>query len=422
MKSATSNGAFSALFAHALRAIFLGFLRGLAGTALVALLLWSGKDYRPTESEIAIAPYRFNLLTWEAENLFDKWYHELLALLPWNSAPPRQERIALAEEFFRIGQEERKLEGELLTVAESSSRAGEIRLRLDEIHARQSAIRPLVEQTIEREISSVLAEEGFSSRVGAILPPVDAVFGHPPTLLVTSPRDRILRQDNILLQHGVRPDVRGELETITMRERSLSAIVVNTGGLGTFPSVVSSGGGLHFALTTGAHEWLHNWFFFQPLGQHFWDSPEMTTLNETAATLGGWEIGDRAYEAMTGIVFERQGPGARPDRDPSAFDFSAAMRETRQTAEALLAEGRIEEAEDYMEERRLELLDHGYRIRKINQAFFAFYGSYATSAASDSPIEGQLRELREQSESLESFLKTVAQFSTHQEFLDYLEK
>ena len=420
MKPATSIGVGLAVSPHTLRSVFLGFLRGLAACAVVALLLWSGKDYRPNESEIAIAPYRFNLLAWEAGNVFDKWYHELLALLPWNSTPPRQERIALAEEFFRIGSEERRLEGELLALAESSPEAGEIRQRLHEIHAGMNAMRPMVEQTLEREISSVLTEEGFSSRVGAILPPVDTVLGHSPTLLVTSPRDQIFRQDNILLQHGIRPDDREELEDITMQERNLSAIVVNTGGLGTFPTVVSSGGSLHFALTTVAHEWLHNWFFFQPLGQHFWDSADMITLNETAATLGGWEIGDRAYEAMTGIVYERQPPEPRPDRDPNAFDFSAEMRETRQTAEGLLAEGRIEEAEDYMEERRLELLDHGYRIRKINQAYFAFYGSYATSAASVSPIEGQLRELREQSDSLEDFLKTVAQFSTYQEFLAYI--
>ena len=406
--------------ANTLRAVFLGFLRGLAAMALVALLLWSGRDYRPTESDMAIAPHRFNLLAWEVGNAFDKWYHELVALLPWNTTPPRPERIALAEEFFRIGGEERRLENDLLALPEASPRAEDIRQRLDEIHARQDAIRPLVEQTVEREISAILVEEGFSSRVGAILPPVDTVLGHSPSLLVTSPRDRIVRQDNILLQHGVRTEKREELEAITLQERDLSAIVVNIGGLGTFPSVVSAGGSLHFALNTVAHEWLHNWFFFHPLGQHFWDSAEMTTLNETAATLGGWEIGDRAYEAMTGIKFEREPPGPRPDRDPNAFDFRAEMRETRQVSEALLAEGRIEDAEAYMEERRLELLDHGYRIRKINQAYFAFYGSYATSAASDSPIEGQLRELRNRSDSLEDFLKTVARFSTYQEFLDYL--
>jgi hypothetical protein len=170
-----------------------------------------------------------------------------------------------------------------------------------------------------------------------------------------------------------------------------------------------------------AHEWLHNWFFFQPLGQHFWDSPEMTTLNETAATLGGWEIGDRVYETMTGIVVDRSPPAPPREPDPDAFDFNAEMRETRLNAEEILSGGRIEEAEAYMEQRRLELLERGYRIRKINQAYFAFYGSYATSAVSVSPIEGQLRQLRKRSDTLEDFLKTLSRFSTYQEFLDHLD-
>ena len=405
-----------------LRAFFHGFLQGLSACALIALLLGSGKDYRPTESEMAIASYRFNLLAWEAGNVFDKWYHELAALLPWNSLPPPEQRVILAEEFFQLGEEERRVEGELLNVPESSARADEIRIRLDEIHDRQSDIRPAVEQTVEREISDVLHEEGFASRLGAILPPVDTVLGHSPALLVTSPRDRIFRLDNVLLQHGVRPDEREALEEITTSERNLSAIVVNTGGVGTFPTVVSSSGSLHFVLNTVAHEWLHNWFFFQPLGQHFWDNPEMITLNETAATLGGWEIGDRAYEAMTGIAYDRQPPGPPAGRAPNAFDFNDHMRETRQTAERMLGDGRIEDAEAYMEQRRLELMERGYRIRNINQAFFAFYGSYATSAASDSPIEGQLRELRAESDSLGDFLRTVAQFSTYQEFLNHIGK
>ena len=408
------------------RSAFLVLSRALPAAALAALLLWAGRDYRPTETEIAVASHRFNLLAWEAGNSFDKWYHELVALLPWNSPLPRDERIALAEEFFVLGEEERRLEGELLTASESSPEADSIRRRLDEIHERQDSIRPIVELTVEREISSILAEEGFDSRIGAILPPVDTVLGHSPALLVTSPRDRIFRLENTLLRHGIHPDDRESLERLTLDERNLSAIVVDTGGIGTYPSVVSSGSSLHHALTTVAHEWLHNWFFFHPLGQHFWDSPDMIALNETAATLGGWEIGDRAYKAMTSIKFDRKPPALlsesrrAAERDPNAFDFNAEMRETRQRTEELLAEGRIAEAESYMEARRQELLERGYRIRKINQAYFAFYGSYATSAASISPIEGQLRGLRQRSESLGEFLNTMAQFSTYGEFLEYL--
>ena len=402
------------------RSAFQAFTRGLLAAALAALLLWAGQDYRPTKTEVAVASHRFNLLAWEMGNVFDKWYHELVFLRPWNSPLPRGERIALAEEFFLMGEEERRLEGELLTVGESSPEGDGIRQRLAEIHDRQNNIRPVVEQTVEGEISDVLVAEGFSSRIGAILPPVDTVLRRSPALLVTSPRDRIFRLENTLLRHGVRPDAREVLEQLMLEERNLSAIVVNTGGIGTFPSVVSSRSSMHYALTTVAHEWLHNWFFFQPLGQHFWDNPDMTTLNETAATLGGWEIGDRAYEAMTGIKFQRKPPSPPAQRDPNAFDFNAEMRETRHRTEELLAEGRIAEAESYMEERRQELLERGYRIRKINQAYFAFYGSYATSAASVSPIEGQLRGLRQRSETLGEFLNTVAQFSTYEEFLEHI--
>ncbi|HRO24702.1 MAG TPA: hypothetical protein PLR07_10460, partial [Promineifilum sp.] len=55
------------------------------------------------------------------------------------------------------------------------------------------------------------------------------------------------------------------------------------------------------------------------------------------------------------------------------------------------------QAEDYMEQRRRVFLDNGYNIRKLNQAFFAFYGGYAAEpggAAGEDPIGPMLREIR----------------------------
>lgn len=388
---------------------------------LIALLLWGGRDYRPTVSELTIAPYRFGLVSWEIGNLPDKWQHRLSALLPWNAPPPRAERIALTEEFFRLSEEQRRLESELIAVGASSTSTAGFRRRIAEIRQRQNELRPIVEETVESEISAVLTAEGMESAIGVLLPPVDTVFSPSPALLVTSPRDRIFRLDNTLLRHGITLDDREFLERQTRQQRNLSAIVVSTGGIGSYPSVVSPDAGMHYAITTAAHEWLHNWFFFRPLGRNFWSSPEMTTLNETAATLGGWEIGDRAYTALTGIAVNRPPPNPPATPTPGAFDFNAYMRQTRQHAERLLAANQIHQAEAYMESRRQELLPHGYRIRKINQAYFAFYGSYATSPASDSPIETQLRALRNRSPTLGHFLHTIAQFATYNEFLDYIQ-
>ena len=81
------------------------------------------------------------------------------------------------------------------------------------------------------------------------------------------------------------------------------------------------------------------------------------------------------------------------------------------TADALLAEGKIDEAEAYMEARRIVFVKQGYLIRKLNQAYFAFYGAYADSpggAAGEDPVGPAVRALREQSDSLADFVNTIS--------------
>jgi hypothetical protein len=90
------------------------------------------------------------------------------------------------------------------------------------------------------------------------------------------------------------------------------------------------------------------------------------------------------------------------------------MRETRVRTDELLAEGRIEEAEAYMEERRREFVNNGYRIRKLNQAYFAFHGAYADQpgARGEDPIGPAVRELRDASPDLYTFVQRAAGVTT----------
>ncbi|MCH8297011.1 MAG: hypothetical protein IH873_03000 [Chloroflexi bacterium] len=368
-------------------------------------------------SEVAVAPHKYSLLRWEVDHFMDKWVHKFQDILPWNSEPSREDRIAQAQEFFDLGAQIRELEQDLAAEGDAPGIANIVE-RIEILRQRRSDIQPDVEETMESEISAVLVQEGFASRIGVIFPPVDTVYANSPAALIISPRDRIVQDSSTLLKPGISDLERERLEDLIFQEDGVSALIVSTGGVATFPSVVSVSGTLHEALVTTAHEWLHHWFFFQPLGQHFWDNADMTTLNETAATIGGRIIGDRAFTAMTGVVVVRDTDNGPPD--PESFDFDAEMRETRLTAEGLLAEGKIEEAESYMEERRQFLDDNGYFIRKINQAFFAFHGSYATGAASVSPIGDQLEELSAGTESLEEFLKTVGRFNRVQDLADFL--
>ena len=401
-------------------------VRGVALAIFLALVVVvsANADYRPSALDLTVAPFRYGLVGWEASHFTDKWFHRLGELFPWNSGAGPSDKRQQAVEFFRLGAELEELEHRGIPdirPPDTSGYAGtsdSIALRMGEIREQRRRIQADVEETIEAEISAVLVQEGFSPRFGLIFPPVDTVFSAAPGVLILSPRDRIHRLKAIPLRPGLTDKEKELIEDEILAQQDLAALVEGIGGIATFPSVVDERGNMRHAVVTAAHEWLHHWFFFQPLGQGFWDGPEMTTLNETAATLGGREIGNRAYAAITGGPVE---PLPDPNLASKSFSYDAAILETRRRVDELLSQGNIREAEAYMEERRQLLVEQGFRIRKINQAFFAFRQAYATDPASTSPIAGQLEELRDGSESLEEFLRTVAGFGSYREFLQHLE-
>lgn len=144
-------------------------------------------------------------------------------------------------------------------------------------------------------------------------------------------------------------------------------------------------------------------------------------MNETVASIAGKEIGRQLVatyypELLPPEPEPEQDQGQQPNpqetpAEPPAFDFRAEMHTTRLEADRLLAEGKIPQAEAYMEVRRRLFWDHGYRLRKLNQAYFAFYGAYADQpggAAGVDPVGTAVRALRDQSASLTQFLNRVS--------------
>jgi hypothetical protein len=104
-----------------------------------------------------------------------------------------------------------------------------------------------------------------------------------------------------------------------------------------------------------------------------------------------------------------------PTKQPT-IDFRSEMQIVRKETDRLLADGNIIEAELYMEQKRQFLEGHGFNIRKINQAYFAFHGTYADSSTSVSPIFDQLTSLRASSHSLGDFVRKVAKCSNYEDF------
>ena len=201
-----------------------------------------------------------------------------------------------------------------------------------------------------------------------------------------------------------------------------SALVVPVGGVGVYPTMIMRTTDRRWLVSTVAHEWTHNYLQLRPLGTLYDQTPELRTMNETTADIVGAEIGDEVIRRFySGHAAELRTdpaliavPGRYPDpgdADPPPFDFRTEMHATRLTVDLLLASGRITEAEQYMERRRREFVDHGFYIRRLNQAYFAFYGAYADipgGPAGKDPVGPAVRALRAQSGSLAKFVNRIA--------------
>jgi hypothetical protein len=168
-------------------------------------------------------------------------------------------------------------------------------------------------------------------------------------------------------------------------------------------------------LDTVAHEWTHTYLLFHPLGANYDVSRDLTTMNETVASLVGAEVADLVLADSYPDLLGANTAGTTASSTPNAF--SLAMRRIRLHVDELLAAGQVQEAENYMEAERERLVAEGYSLRRLNQAYFAFHGSYATSHTSVDPIGPWMRQLRAQSGSLKVFLERVAQMQSLDDLL-----
>ena len=92
------------------------------------------------------------------------------------------------------------------------------------------------------------------------------------------------------------------------------------------------------------------------------------------------------------------------------------MKETRQKTEQLLKENDVPLAEAHMKSQWWLLKLNGYNIRKINQAFFAFRGNYATGSGSISPIGGELMEYRGFFPTPGAFIQSLSKIKSYGQF------
>jgi len=391
----------------------------ITGLLLLLCLVGAGRQAPTAGLPALTAPHEQDLVRWEVGNFMKKWLHLARAQV-WRDAPSSAETTAMIAEFFSLGDERRRLQRQqVAALAGDPARAtlgiGALTEGLDDVRSRAAELQPCVEEALEAAISAAADEMGLMRRIGASRwPPVDFTFEPGGLVLVRSPRESIRRLPDSLL----RPDIplleqeRLEREAEAL-DPGIAALIVRVGGVATYPAQVTPDADLHGTLIIASHEWVHHYLFFHPLGRRWWDGGELTQINETVANIVGEELGDLAYEKLTGVAVHRppwQPPTlrARNEPPPDVFDFNREMRRTRAGLEALLAAGQVDEAEAYLEKRRRLFVANGHPIRKLNTAYFAFHGTYTDSPQSLSPIEPQLRSIRAEAGSLAAFLDRVA--------------
>jgi hypothetical protein len=388
---------------------------------LVLLLASVGRGDTISDLRLAAGVHEQDLVRWELTHFMDKWFTRAADLV-WPGTLTNSERLLEVKEFFDlqgdIVEAQRGIQRELASVAPNTDMIITMQATVDTFQQRRSELQAVVEEMLESVISKVAHEQAVIGGIGPFRwPPVDFTFEERSLVLVRSPRDRIERLDDLLLDSGVSLLEQESLERhVISLNTNTSALVVRIGGVATYPAQVSPDRSLHGTLELAAHEWLHHWLMFKPLGKRWFAGGELQSINETVSNIFGQEVGDLALEDLTGEHFERATwvpPTTRESNSVSTamFDFPGEMQRTRIQLEELLEAGLVDDAEVFLEERRLEFVTNGYPIRKLNNAWFAFNGTYADSPASISPIEGQLRSIRSDSPGLSAFLNRVARIT-----------
>ena len=415
--------------------------RVVVGLLLITLMLsWLVPDGdRRSDSAVTTASlkYSYGLVSWELENVFDKWGHRIWTALPWTPTSEGDRRQALDRYVVLVG-ELRDAKNELNDATSASDPDKRVissaQDAVDRLISERNRLRDGLEEHLEQIISATVQSDEIGLVGRFVWPPVDFRIDSPPKLLVTSPRDEIARAEDVLIEPDISIDEMSRIEAELAESDDISALIIQTGGLASYPNVVPTAD-LKRLVDVGAHEWLHSYLVFQPLGRAYFRGGDVQSMNETLADIFGREVGLLVYSEITGEPYVAP---TRPDtariiesddeddgdssssteeiEDPEEFSFNRFMGETRKQTDELLADGMIDEAESYMESCRVELLDHGYVIRKINQAYFAFHGTYAESPSSTSPIARYLWDLREQVDTVGELVKLLSPLETYEEF------
>jgi hypothetical protein len=394
--------------------VFIGSLILTSGSVLIYEYPEKVRQYTHT--------IEFDYVDWTFKAVWSKIEQASLSL---DDYIPEQESSNAVREYVKTVSQISQINAQISVIYanpdihDKDSAARPFKEKLSSAEQVKDKVAPLAESVLQSQISRVLARNNLTT-LGQPLPPVLYHSTPLPMALIISPRGKIQQDANISLLTEMSAEDMNSLEDRVMKNLDVSALVVPVGGVGVYPTMVMATSDLPYLAETVAHEWTHNYLTLRPLGLNYETTPELRTINETTASIAGGEVGKQVLEEYYPEYLPKEetpGPSANTKmvRVDSPFDFRSEMHTTRVTVDEMLAKGNISDAEMYMEQRRTLFWNNGYPIRRLNQAYFAFYGAYADTpggAAGKDPVGPVVRAFREQCGSLSEFLDRISQVTS----------
>jgi hypothetical protein len=375
----------------------------------------------------------FNYGAWEMDALRGKLVQEVSSPV---DAMDETARSAYVRDYLALVGQLQTLENQIeqifsdARISDAQAQSAALRSRRDALQLEVERRQPLAETIVQGQIASVLRDEGFTL-LGQVLPPVSAHITELPALLVVSPRD-VIRVETSVNIVDLPADRATTLENAVDADLNMSSLVAPLGGLSLYPSMVYQTWHAPSLFEVVAHEWCHHYLYFFPLGLGY-DNAETRVINETTASYFGEEIARKTLLRFYGqypelIAQIPPPPTSKPVPDkpeikpsPPAFNYGAALNQTRLTVDVLLRLHQPRAAEIYMALARYHFAANGYPIRKLNQAFFAFYGGYqgdgGGGAGGTDPTGAAILTLREHRPSVRAWLETMRVLTTREALL-----
>lgn len=398
------------------------FVKPFVLLILLALLLapsWPDFGDERYQLSTIVQQQGFDFLVWESQAL---WAKAQAIFAGGQTFLDEATRKQVVLDYLAMIQESNRLKWEIEQlyvnpeVTDPDAQSVPLQTALTAVQLEVTRLQPLAEAIVQEQVGVILREQGLTW-ANETWPPVLMHMSPLPSVLIVSPRDRIERKYQVALAAGLPVPDQERIETAVFDTLNLAAFVTPIGGMATYPAMIQETGNTNWLADVVAHEWTHHWLMPYPVSLNYVTDPAVRTINETTASIVGGEIGRqviaRFYPELLPPVVDGSATAVSPTPDPTLpppFDFRAEMAATRVRVDELLADGNVVGAEAYMEARRRVFVANGYNIRKLNQAYFAFYGAYADEpgATGSDPIGPTLLALRAQSPTLKEFLQTVA--------------